>query len=73
MKLKKYFKQNTPTNFAVVGGASANMYLREKLKKLLKEFDCENFQAPLIEYCGDNADMIGRVALQKIKLDEVII
>ena len=27
MKLKKYFKSNPPKHFAIVGGASANLYL----------------------------------------------
>ncbi len=67
MKLKKYFKTNPPQNFAVVGGASANIYLQDELKKLLAKFDCANFQAPLIKYCGDNAEMIGRCAIEKQK------
>ena len=37
-KLKKYFKTNPPKHFAIVGGASANLYLRDKIETLLKPF-----------------------------------
>ncbi|PHS58751.1 MAG: tRNA (adenosine(37)-N6)-threonylcarbamoyltransferase complex transferase subunit TsaD [Sulfurimonas sp.] len=62
-KLKKYFKTVKPSTFAIVGGASANLYLRSQIKKLL-----EAYKAPLIlselKYCSDNAAMIGRVAVE---------
>jgi N6-L-threonylcarbamoyladenine synthase len=67
MKLKKYFKTTHIKYFAVVGGASANMYLKNKLANLLEQFGCQNFQAPLIQYCGDNAAMIGRCAIEQMK------
>jgi len=62
MKLKKYFKTNPPKNFAIVGGASANLYLRGEIQKLLQPHNAELFVAPL-EYCSDNAAMIGRVGI----------
>ncbi len=75
-KLKKYFKTNPPKHFAIVGGASANLYLREKIETLLKPFDARLSLAEL-KYCSDNAAMIGRVALEMYEkgmftsLDEV--
>jgi len=61
-KLKKSFKKSAPKDFAIVGGASANQYLREKIRKLCDEFDVSLHLTPL-EYCSDNAVMIGRCAI----------
>ena len=62
MKLKKYFKSNPPKLFAIVGGASANLYLRTEIEKLLKPFNAPLLLSEL-QYCSDNAAMIGRVAV----------
>ena len=62
-KLKKYFKTNPPVNFAIVGGASANSFLREEIKKLLSPFNATLLLTEL-KYCSDNAAMIGRVAVE---------
>lgn len=62
-KLKKYFKSHPPKRFAVVGGASANAYLRERLVTLLKPFGVELLMAEL-QYCSDNAAMVGRMAVE---------
>ncbi len=62
-KLKRYFKTNPPSHFAIVGGASANLYLREKIEILLKPYEAKLSLAKL-EYCSDNAAMIGRVAVE---------
>ncbi len=64
MKLKKYFKYRNPTVFAIVGGASANICLRTECEKLCKSYECEVILAPL-QYCSDNAAMIGRVAIEQ--------
>jgi N6-L-threonylcarbamoyladenine synthase len=61
-KLNKYFQNHPPKCFAIVGGASANLYLRSQIEKLLEPYKAELLLAPL-EYCSDNAAMIGRVAL----------
>lgn len=61
-KLKKYFKTNPPKRFAIVGGASANLYLRAQLEALLKPYKAELLLSEL-KYCSDNAAMIGRVAV----------
>ncbi len=62
-KLKKYFKEHPPKRFAIVGGASANLYLRGKIEALLKPFNAPLYLAEL-KYCSDNAAMIGRVAVE---------
>lgn len=61
-KLKKYFKANPPKKFAIVGGASANLYLREQIEKLLAPYGAPLMLSEL-KYCSDNAAMIGRVAV----------
>ena len=62
MKLKKYFKTVRPTTFAIVGGASANLYLRSQIEVLLKPHKAQLLLSEL-KYCSDNAAMIGRVAV----------
>ena len=62
-KLKKYFKTVQPKTFAIVGGASANLYLRSEIEKLLKPHNAKLLLSEL-KYCSDNAAMIGRVALE---------
>ncbi|MBD3799727.1 MAG: tRNA (adenosine(37)-N6)-threonylcarbamoyltransferase complex transferase subunit TsaD, partial [Epsilonproteobacteria bacterium] len=55
-KLKKYFKSHPPKRFAIVGGASANLYLRESVSKLLTIYNVELLLSEL-KYCSDNAAM----------------
>ncbi len=52
--------------FSIVGGASANKYLRDKISNLCKKFDLELKLADL-KYCSDNAAMIGRYAIEAYK------
>ena len=63
-KVKKLFKQNAPKKFAIVGGASANILLRTQIQDLCDQYECELLLAPL-QYCSDNAAMIGRVAIEQ--------
>ncbi|MCF6330021.1 MAG: tRNA (adenosine(37)-N6)-threonylcarbamoyltransferase complex transferase subunit TsaD [Sulfurimonas sp.] len=62
-KLKKYFKITKPKTFAIVGGASANLYLRAQIEELLKPHNAQLLLSEL-KYCSDNAAMIGRVAIE---------
>lgn len=64
-KLEKYFNKNgnTFSSFALVGGASANTFLRQKIANLCEKFDKKLLLAEL-EFCADNAAMIGRVACE---------
>lgn len=61
-KLKKIFKKEQIKDFSIVGGASANLYLREKIEALCKEHGASLHLAKLV-YCADNAVMIGRYAI----------
>jgi N6-L-threonylcarbamoyladenine synthase len=76
-KLKKIFKTKKIKNFSIVGGASANLYLREKIEKLCIEFGVKLHLTEL-KYCSDNAVMIGRYAIEAynrgkfIKFDEIL-
>ena len=65
-KSKKIFKTAPIKDFAIVGGASANQYLRNAYESLCQEFGKTLHVAPL-EYCSDNAAMIGRYALDAYK------
>ncbi|MFT7824606.1 MAG: tRNA (adenosine(37)-N6)-threonylcarbamoyltransferase complex transferase subunit TsaD [Sulfurimonas sp.] len=62
-KSKKIFKNEAIKDFAIVGGASANKYIRKAYQKLCDEFGKTLHVAPL-QYCSDNAAMIGRYALE---------
>ncbi len=62
-KLKKILQKSSIRDFAIVGGASANLYLRQKVEALCREFDIQLHLAPLA-YCADNAAMIGRCAIE---------
>ena len=67
-KFKIFFELNASDSrgwkhFGIIGGASANLALREKIQKMCDEFGIALLVAPL-EYCSDNAAMIGRVGLE---------
>ncbi len=64
-KLRIYFQQHSVqfTHFGVVGGASANTLLRTRIESLCQEFGKTLMLAPL-EFCADNAAMIGRLACE---------
>jgi N6-L-threonylcarbamoyladenine synthase len=70
-KLKKLFKQNVPKNFAIVGGASANIYLRTQLEDMCDKHKTNLYLSEL-KYCSDNAAMIGRVAVEQYKQNDFI-
>ena len=70
-KLKKQFKQKIPKNFAIVGGASANIYLRAQIDELCKKHNMNLYLSEL-KYCADNAAMIGRVAVEQYKQNDFI-
>ncbi len=71
-KLKNILKKEAKTIkekngiFSIVGGASANEYLREKIFFLSREFGLE-LELAKLKYCSDNAAMIGRYALEAYK------
>jgi N6-L-threonylcarbamoyladenine synthase len=61
-KSKKIFAKEPIKDFAIVGGSSANRYIRNAYENLCTEFGKTLHVAPM-EYCSDNAAMIGRYAL----------
>lgn len=70
-KLKKYFKTHKPQRFAIVGGASANLYLRREIEVLLATYKAPLLLAAL-EYCSDNAAMIGRAGVEEYVRDNFV-
>ena len=62
-KSKKIFAKEPIKDFAIVGGASANKYIRHAYQDLCETFGKRLHVAPL-EYCSDNAAMIGRYAIE---------
>jgi len=68
-KVKKLFKKRVPKNFAIVGGASANIRLRTAIEELCKKNKTKLFLSQL-KYCSDNAAMIGRVAVEQYKQND---
>jgi len=65
-KSKKIFAKENIKDFAIVGGASANIYIRDAYEDLCKEYGKTLHTAPL-EFCSDNAAMIGRYAVEAYK------
>ena len=67
-KIKKAYKERKVEHFGVVGGASANLYLRGELEAF-----CASKKASLhtakMEFCSDNAAMIGRCAVEMYQKD----
>lgn len=70
-KCRKIFTKYHFKKFGVVGGASANLNLRERLQMLCEEFECELKLAPL-EFCADNALMIARAAISAYERGEFV-
>ena len=66
-KTKKLFKTHDDIkNFAIVGGASANEYLRKKFENLCDMYNKTLYLSEL-KYCSDNAAMIGRYSIEIYK------
>jgi N6-L-threonylcarbamoyladenine synthase len=70
-KLKKVFATTHFDTFAIVGGASANQHLRGEVDKLCKINHAELLVADM-EFCSDNAAMIGRCAIDAYRLKRFI-
>jgi N6-L-threonylcarbamoyladenine synthase len=66
-QLKRAFKLYRFEHFAVVGGASANLALRSQLEALLNSYKIGQLLVAPLEYCSDNAAMIGRCAVEAYK------
>jgi N6-L-threonylcarbamoyladenine synthase len=66
-KTRRYMQKARPQRMGLIGGASANKTLRERFGALCEEFGAAPLFAPL-EYCGDNAAMIARAAIEAYDL-----
>ncbi len=70
-KTIKLFKKKKFKYFSIVGGASSNLYLREKVQNLCDEYGIELLLSDM-EYCLDNAAMIGRAAIEAYDLKDFV-
>jgi len=70
-KIRKIYKHKNVSNFGIVGGASANLYLRAQIEEFCKEKKAKLYVAPL-EFCSDNAAMIGRCGVDDFNLEKFI-
>lgn len=61
-QIKKAYKERGIERFGVVGGASANLYLRGYLEAFCVSKKAQLLTAQM-EFCSDNAAMIGRCAI----------
>lgn len=68
IKLELAIKQSQPKTVVLAGGVSANSSLRNSFFALKEKYPKINFIAPSLEYCTDNAAMIGMLASYQIKL-----
>ncbi len=68
-KSKKIFDKEKIADFAIVGGASANLYIRSAYEQLCKKYRKRMHVAPL-EFCADNAAMVGRYAQEAYRKGE---
>lgn len=65
-KYRKAILQTGIKDISVAGGVSANSYLREKFTELAAELNVRSY-IPAMQYCTDNAGMIGYAAYHKWK------
>lgn len=70
-KSKKIFAKEPIKEFAIVGGASANFYIRDAYDALCKQYG-KTLHTAALEYCSDNAAMVGRYAIEAYKRDDFI-
>lgn len=62
-QIQRYFKKSKNEYFSLVGGASANLTLRKMMEDLCKKYNKTLLLADL-QFCTDNAAMIGRIAVE---------
>ncbi|MCF7919670.1 MAG: tRNA (adenosine(37)-N6)-threonylcarbamoyltransferase complex transferase subunit TsaD [Candidatus Cloacimonetes bacterium] len=68
-KTLRYARQQRIERIVVAGGVSANSYLRERMQKDAERTGIELF-LPALQYCMDNAAMIGAAAIEKYRLGD---
>ena len=70
-KLKKTFKTHKFDDFAIVGGASANQYLRSQIESLCQK-NRMRLHVSDLKFCSDNAAMIGRYAIDAYDREDFV-
>lgn len=70
-KTRKLFKKHKFKYFAIVGGASSNLYLRQKVQDLCDEYETKLLLSDM-EYCLDNAAMIGRASIEGYHIKDFV-
>jgi len=70
-KSKKIFDKESIEDFSIVGGASANLYIRNAYQELCNKYKKRLHTAPLV-YCSDNAAMVGRYAIEAYQRKEYV-
>jgi len=68
-KTMNYAKKVNIKTIIVAGGVSANSFLRKEMRKEAKKLGAEVY-FPSMEYCMDNAAMIGAAAVEKYRKKE---
>ena len=68
-KSKKIFERDTIRDFAIVGGASANLYIQDGYRELCNKYNKRVHRVEL-KYCSDNSAMVGRYAIEAYKRGE---
>lgn len=73
-KTMKAVEMYKPKSVLMAGGVAANKQLREGLKMAVEKIEGVKFFCPELKYCGDNAAMVGAVAIiapQEVKAVEL--
>jgi len=68
---KRAVKKYQPKNFAIVGGASANLALRSEFEKLANKYNFKLFY-PDLKFTSDNAAMIARAGIEMYNNNEFV-
>jgi len=70
-KTKKIFQTEPIRDFAIVGGASANLYIRDAYQELCNQFN-KKLHTVDLKFCSDNSAMIGRYAIEAYKRKQFV-
>jgi N6-L-threonylcarbamoyladenine synthase len=70
-KTEIFIKSSKIKKLGVVGGVSANRYLRDRFVSLCQKYSIEPLFAPL-EFCSDNGVMIARAAVEEFRLGSFV-
>lgn len=68
-RMKKAIAKYNVKSISVTGGVSANSYLRSEMEALAKSCGAQ-FAVPPLRYCTDNAAMITRAGMERLKRGE---